>query len=677
MSLNRLLLGKEMTNETNDLSRLFSMRKRNTWSVMLLAMSFSLPAGAANADLTALPLEQLLSLEVISASKFNQKVSEAPATVTVITAEEIRTYGHRTLADILRSIPGLYVTSDHSYSYLGARGFQPPGDYNTRILLLVDGFRLNDSIYGQAYVGTEFILDPDLIERVEYVAGPGSSLYGSNAFFGVINVITRSKQNGTEVAATLGDYATRKGRVSIGKTLDNGSDLVLSATQEESAGQGFYFPEFDQPGNNNGKANNLNRDRSSKFFAKLSQQDLTLEMAWMRRNKQNPGAPYGTVFGQPVITSDEQAFMALDYRHALSDVTRLDSRVFYGENRYQGDYSYDASPNRDLSTGKWWGGELRLTSAAIKRHKIVAGLEYQKDLRQDQRNFDVAPYLSYVDDRRNGWRTGVFVQGEYTLRDDLLFSLGLRHDRNNTQGGATHPRLAAIWHPQPDDTVRLLYGSAYRTPNVYEMFYTTEVPGGQFKGNPDLHSETIQTYELALERAVSPAFKLSASLYHYHIDDLIQQVMDPADGKQVFLNAGTTTGQGLELGGQGMWRNGVKSRFSVAFQRTKDRDGKALVNSPSFIAKLNVSLPLAYGLRLGTEAQYLGARQTMLDGTAGGYLLANLTLGAEKLTRNLDVYASIYNLLDRRFSDPVGGDFTQVVLIQDARSFRVKAVYHF
>lgn len=669
-----------MTNEIHGFARWFSGSGLKTWGALLLALPFSLPAGAANAanaDLTLLPMEQLLSLEVMSASKFSQKVSEAPATVTVITAEDIRTYGHRTLADILRSIPGLYVTSDHSYSFLGARGFQPPGDYNTRMLLLVDGYRVNDAIYGQAYVGSEFILDTDLIERVEYVAGPGSSLYGSNAFFGVINVITRSRLTGVEVAATLGDAATRKGRASIGKTLDNGGNLILSASQYESGGQRFYFPEFDQPATHNGVASNLERDRSGQFFAKLSQQDLTLEMAWMRRNKHNPAAPYGTVFGQPVVTADEQAFMALDYRHALADATELGGRLFYGENHYQGDYFYDAAPNRDLSTGKWWGGELRLTSAAFLRHKVVAGLEYQKDLRQEQLNFDVAPYLSYVDDRRSAWKTGVFVQDEYAFRDNLHFSVGLRHDRHSIHGGATHPRLAAIWHPQPADTVRLLYGSAYRAPNVYEMFYATEVPGGMFKSNPNLRSETIHTYELALERVASSVLKFSASLYRYQIDDLIQQVMDPADGRQVFQNTGSATGQGLELGGQGMWQNGIKTRFSVAFQRAQDRDGKRLVNSPAHLAKLNVSVPLAQGLRLGAEAQYLGARKTRLDGTAGGYLLANLTLGAEKLIKNLDVYASAYNLFDRRFSDPVSSDYTQEALVQDGRSFRVKAIYHF
>ncbi|UUZ48432.1 TonB-dependent receptor plug domain-containing protein [Massilia sp. B-10] len=111
---------------------------------------------AAPQDLTTVPLEQLLTMEVFSASKFKQNASDAPAVVTVISAADIRAYGWRTLADVARSVRGLYVSYDRNYSYLGERGFLRPGDYNTRFLLLVDGNRVNDAVYDQAPVGGEF-----------------------------------------------------------------------------------------------------------------------------------------------------------------------------------------------------------------------------------------------------------------------------------------------------------------------------------------------------------------------------------------------------------------------------------------------------------------------------------------------------------------------------------------
>ena len=121
---------------------------------------------------------------------------EAPASVTIINKDEIKKYGYRNLADILRSVRGFFVTNDRNYQYLGVRGFNRPGDYNTRILLLVDGHRLNDGLYDQAPIGYDFPVDIDLIDRVEVIRGPSSSIYGTNAFFAVVNVITR---NGREL----------------------------------------------------------------------------------------------------------------------------------------------------------------------------------------------------------------------------------------------------------------------------------------------------------------------------------------------------------------------------------------------------------------------------------------------------------------------------------------------
>jgi len=129
-------------------------------------------------DVMDLGLEDLVKVEIDSvfgASGYKQKVTDVPASITIVTAEEIRRYGYRTLADILRSVPGFYVTGDRNYSYLGERGFGRPGDYNSRVLLLVDGHRTNDNLFDQALIGTEFPVDVDLIERVEVIRGPNSS----------------------------------------------------------------------------------------------------------------------------------------------------------------------------------------------------------------------------------------------------------------------------------------------------------------------------------------------------------------------------------------------------------------------------------------------------------------------------------------------------------------------
>lgn len=162
-------------------------------------------------DLMDMSLEDLMKVEIDSvygASKYRQKVAVAPASITIITAEEINRYGYRTLADILRDVPGFYITYDRNYDYVGVRGFDRPGDYNSRILLLVDGHRINDNVDDQAFIGTDFPVDVNLIDRVEVIRGPNSSLYVASALLGIINIVTRHDLEGITASEEAARYLT-------------------------------------------------------------------------------------------------------------------------------------------------------------------------------------------------------------------------------------------------------------------------------------------------------------------------------------------------------------------------------------------------------------------------------------------------------------------------------------
>ncbi len=189
----------------------------------------------------SLSFEELLELNVdrvYTASKYEQSISRAPASVSIVTSDDIRKLGLRTLAGVLQSVRGVYVPYDRTYSYLGIRGFQRPGDYNSRVLLLVDGHRLNENLYGAFLLGTEAVPDVDLIDRVEVIRGPSSSLYGESAFLGVVNVITkRGRQlNGFEVSGEVASFDTYYGRLSFGQKFDNETEVLLSASWYDSAG---------------------------------------------------------------------------------------------------------------------------------------------------------------------------------------------------------------------------------------------------------------------------------------------------------------------------------------------------------------------------------------------------------------------------------------------------------
>jgi iron complex outermembrane receptor protein len=269
--------------------------------VVLCAHAAETKTNKNSADLTSLSLEALMNIEVPTvsgASKFEQKVTEAPSSVTIITADEIKRYGYRTLADILQSVQGFYVSYDRNYSFLGSRGMNL-GDSNSRILLLVNGHRINNNLTDGAAIGTDFILDVDLIDHVEIIRGPSAVLYGNNAFFGVINVITRQgKQlNGAEVSGEYGSYDTYKGRVTYGNLFTNGVQLLLSGTYYDSAGPDrLFYKEFNTPSQNNGVAQGIDGDSFGSFFGSLGYADFTLEGAFISREKENPTAQFGSTY---------------------------------------------------------------------------------------------------------------------------------------------------------------------------------------------------------------------------------------------------------------------------------------------------------------------------------------------------------------------------------------------
>lgn len=653
----------------------------------LFALGGAGPTHAAGDDLIGLPIEALLGLTVFSASKFEQKISDAPSAVTVISAADIKTFGYRTLSDALRSIGGLYVFNDRNYEYLGARGFQRPGDFNSRILLLVDGQRVNDGVYDQAQIGRDFALDVELIERIEYVPGPGSAIYGGNAFFGVINVITRSGEGlGAMLAGEAASHRTARGQALYGKRLDNGADLLLAASKFGSRGPNLFFPEFEDPGSSDGIAHGLDFERAERYFAKLRHEGLTLSLGYANRDKGIPTASYFQVFDDPRSkTRDEQTWAAANLERNLSDTLALSANLSWHRYRYDGSYILDYPPvteNIDGVRNRWWAGELRLVSTAVARHKLVAGSEFRRDMGTLQYNFDSAGD-EYLRDSRSSRRVGFYLQDEFTLNEQWIVNAGIRRDSNYLDSPQTSPRLALIYKPLPTTTAKLLYGSAFRSPNNYERYYGAEVTG--FRTNADLRPERIRTTELVLEHYLHNAWRASASLFSYRIKDLVTLTTDPDDGLLVFRNASQARAKGLELETEKVWDDGARLRLSYSLQSATDGEtGDRLTNSPTRLAKVNYQMPLwGDAARAGVEAQFSSALDTVNGDRVPGYGIVNLTLASRRLWRGVEVSASVYDLLNRRRVDPPSEEHVDSLgrplrgIEQDGRTLRLRLSYTF
>jgi iron complex outermembrane receptor protein len=664
-------------------------------SSLLLTCPQAAPAGmdaSPTADgtvdvLSTIPLEELMQMRVVTtASRFAQPISDAPSSAVVLTAADIRDFGWHTLADALATLPGLYVTNDRNYAYVGARGFLRPGDYNSRFLLLVDGVRVNDAVYDQALVGTEGLLDMDMVKRIEFVPGPGSAVYGSNALFGVINVVTRdgSGLSGVQGAFAGGTQGERRARTSYGWHGQNGADLLLSASAFTRAGRDLYFPEFDAPDTHGGVARRMDWDRAQNFLAKASFGGATLSASHVARTKGVPTASFGALFGAPDRTRDTQTSIGLTYGAQVAPTLALAAQVHAGQADYVGTGWYPDSAgapalNIDGAHARWYDAGVSATLTHLPRHKIVVGFDLGRDAHRDQYNYNAQPYVPQLDDHHAAFRRAVFVEDEIRLADGVLVNAGLRYDgHTDPHVHRFSPRVAIVLRPTPADTVKLIGGSAFRTPNAYEMYYAVPGSEGQL-ANPDLRPERVDTHELVLEHALPDGGHATLSLFRYAVDDLIGQQRDARTGMLVFRNMDHADARGVEAALDRAF-GAVRLRASYAWQlarSTGSMGGTPMIDSPRQLAKANLTAPLGWrGGRLGAELQCSG-RRLADQGAAGGYCVANVTVSALRLLPRTELSLSAYNALGKRYADIAGPAFIQATLPREGRTLVAKLDWRF
>lgn len=646
-------------------------------------------------SLAALSLEQVLNLEVASvygASKYEQKVTRAPSSVSIVTADDIQKFGYRTLNDVLAGVRGFSAASDRNYSYISVRGFLRPGDYNTRVLVLVDGHRLNDNIYDAAYGDRGFMVDMDTIERVEIIRGPSSSIYGNSAFFGVINVVTKRGRDmdGGEVSAEAGSNDTYGGRFTFGEKFKNDLEVMISGSFYTSAGwDRLYYREFDQRvsseprARDNGLAHGRDGEDAFTLLGSAAYGEFSLAGFYGERRKDVPTASYGTLFNAGERTRDRRAYVNLQWTHEFGTETRLAGTVRFDHYEYDGWYPYDyAEPGdpplpvsyQDGALGEWFSTDWQLTRTLFDRHTLVLGVEYREHFNQEQETFDVLGGVPlYWNDTRANRDLGLFAQADVALRTNLWLNAGVRYDNYFEGFGDTvNPRVGVIYSPWGGTTFKVLYGEAFRAPNLYEAYYYSEQ-----RAQPALSPETIRTAELVWEQDLPRKHRLAVTGYYYTVEDLITQTETEA-GNLYFANLEEARAAGAELEVEGDYAGGLRARASYGLQRAEDDDGAELSASPRHLAKLNLQCPL-YQDRIfaGVELQYTSSLRTLAGRRADEFLIANATLFSRELVKGLEFSASVYNLFDTDYGYPGGAEHAQDVIVQDGRTFRLKLTYRF
>jgi iron complex outermembrane receptor protein len=651
------------------------MKVRRT-SRLVAALSLAAPGYlAAQAD----ALDSLLNTRISSAAKYEQTISEVAGAVTIVTADDIARFGYRTVAEVLAVTRGFYTSNDRNYTYVGARGFSRPTDYNNRILVLLDGQVTNESIWGGAYVASELGISLSAVERIEIIRGPGSAIYGTGAVFGVINIVTKSgtQIEGASIAASGGSLGTRGASALFGRRLAPGTDLNLFANWQNVDGGDFYVPEYDDPATNDGFARGVDWERQWGVGGSLRRGPITVSALFNSRRKTIPTGAYEVMFADARSwTLDNTGFLQIAYERGIAKGINLRARAYGSGYWYEGDYAYaadDIYPEAGVSEGA--GTEAILTWDVASANRITAGAEFVHYWRAEYyaprdgaRDFSMSKPHS---------RPSVFVQDEYQISGALSILAGLRYDRYDEVGSAITPRGALIFTPSRATSLKLLYGRAYRAPSLAEREYT-----GYSEPAPDIHAETGETLELIYQQRLGRGFLATVSLFDYRLNGLIDPVAQGPDEVPVFTNVNDAHASGMELGLDA--RLGTMSGYaSYSLQRAHDEvTGVVLTNSPKQLFKGGVAVGLPGGIRPALEGRYESGRRTLADTWTDGFFLADLNLGftpkrAGGPLSHLEMSLRARNLFGTRYSTPGGVEHLQPAIAQDGRTMLAELRYRF
>lgn len=640
-----------------------------------------LPCAAAGAQGAAKSADESLVIgdipSVFGASRFDQAVTEAPASVSVVTADDIRSHGWRTLGDLLRTVRGFYVTNDRTYTYVGTRGFGRPGDYNARILLLIDGNRINENIFDAAYVGLESMVDLSAVDRVEVIRGPASSLYGANAFFAIINVITRRGRasSGVRAAADVGSFGSREFSVDGGVRTRRGLEFFGAVGSRRVTGQDHYFQEFDSVGG--GVATGRDGEQRDRLFGKLEWGAFSLEAIANVREKVVPTASYETQFNEGRLSFRDQAHhLTLRYQQAPVNGSSVSGSVSLNRYDYEAKYPYPGATLDEWSHGRWAIAEAQYSRRIGAQHRVLLGGAVTRNMRQEQGvSYDRTLAPDFSNDTTSN-AEGAFAVAEVHLTDRLIFNGGLRFDHSRWLSGNWTPRAALIYRIGEGSALKLLHGNAYRAPTNFERYYND---GNRTqKANVGLVPERISTTEVLLEKVLSPRLKWTSSVYRYQANRLIELAPDALDSLLQYNNSGAVRGEGIEMELE-LELGRVSGRASYTLQRAESAiDDAVLSNSPRHLGVATLWMPLASSrARLGLELRGMSSRLSPRNDVVAGHAVVNVVLSSARRLRGVDVSLGAFNLFDSAYNDPVGEEHLQRAILQDGRTVRLSVGYAF
>ncbi|TAN46833.1 MAG: TonB-dependent receptor [Methylococcaceae bacterium] len=703
------------------------LNSRTLWHIFFVLLPWSgstLAARELSEDEQAL-LQIYGAKEMISiATGTKQPIGKAPSVASVITAEDIKAMGATDIDEALETVPGLHVArSKDAYNSIYAfRGVS--SEYNPQVLMLINGIPITDA-YGGSRHNIWGGMPVQAIARIEVVRGPGSAVYGADAFAGVINIITKTRQDikGTEVGGRIGSFDTYDGWALHGDTWagfdvaamveyhdTQGQESIIEADAQTNFDQLFGTHASSAPGPVNLSRRNIDaRVDFSREHWRLRgglQSRSNLGVSPTSAQTLDPNGRYGSDRWNADLNYDNPHFAKdWDVKAQLSYLdTTQEPEV------YPAFFPPGTTLPIDPTTGQIGSGPLvtfpqgfigapeiyeryaRFNTSAVytgfERHtlRVGSGFNYSSLYKVSTHknsginpitgtanpllpNFSVievadGPYIFiHPADRKNFF---TFFQDEWRFVKDWSLTAGLRYDNYSDFGNTINPRTALVWETRYDLTTKLMYGSAFRAPSFQEL-YSINNPVN--RGNPSLKPETMDTVELAFDYRPMDKLRLGLNIFNYWWKDIIRFVPDTGAPTVTAQNTGLQTGYGTELEAEWQAADTLKLLGNYAFQKSQD---EALNHDAGYTPHHQIYLRADWEFlpdwKLTPQVKWVidrGRSETDNRSPVADYAWVDLTLRRQRLAEHWEVAFSVRNLFDVDAREPSLAGKTQASIPYD------------
>jgi len=644
------------------------------------------------------------SRKVSVATGESQSMAKAPSVTSVITAQDIEAMGARDLDEVLEAVPGLHV-SVYQTAYSSIYSIRSiSSEYNPEALVLVNGIPITSLYTGNR--GLQWIGMPvNSIARVEVIRGPGSAVFGADAFSGVINIITKTKTDieGTEMGIRAGSFDTYEGWVLHG-TNYAGFDTTLMLEYQTTDGHQEIVQEDAQT-----QFDKLFGTSASLAPSFVNLEHYTIHLRadvsrgnWRLRAGYHGVDNLGTGAGLAGAL-DPSGHLASDRFN--TDVTWHNPNLTrYWDVTAQASYFYDdqqpvgnqlifpqgamdgAFPIGFIGNPGFKQEQARLDLfgfySGIKNHLLRFGTGYHYgDMYEvtESKNFgphpdgslispteivDITdtPFIYAQEKLRKAWY--VNIQDIWHINNAWELTAGVRYDKYSDFGNTINPRAALVWQINPKLTTKLLYGSAFRAPSFIELY---NVNNPVALGDPTLKPESVETWELAFDYLLQKNLHVGVNFFHYDIEDKILLLPSASGDTLTFNNRGKQTGDGMEL--ELRWKPTIRSSvlFNYAFQKSTDKlNDYDVGNAPTHQVYMRGDYLLAPNWFLDARVNWVAARKRPFGDPRekmDDYTTVDLTLRYKDMkNKKWNVAVGMRNLFDADVREPTQGPDSKEII---------------